>query len=700
MFCFLSSAAVRAQETADSSSASPPASRAEPVQFEVLSISFTGNDQIPEKELRRLMVTRETPGWFDKFLYRSISERLGRRDEFFNPPNFWSDLERLKKYYVNRGFDEVRIDTAVTYTLDPPGVNIAIAIHEGYRSIIDTIIYRGIRDEPGTIWQEILANPFIQKGDPFNRLLLEEEVKRVLRILNDTGYPNAVYVRDSSSATRYTSTRNYTVKLAFAQNRRYRFGDITIVQEVDSARGLSYREDITDDIILATIDYAPGDFYSLQSRTVSERHLNKLGIFDLRSLTVAVPAVTDTAIMAPSTITYLPSDRHEVAPELIVSDEDGAFNIGAGLGYVQRNFLGGGRLFSARARFRTQTLTAFPHYFEPNSDAVSNLDFTLEVQQPYVFTNRIRGSFSISTILDKQIPYRQLILRSNIGLSAQTGEFTTTYVGWALEAVDLTMNQEFDVSQSDPETQRQVRSLQPRSFNSILSFTTQRDKSNDLFSPSGGFVHALTLEEAGLFPLLLSTMVNTLPYTQFYRVILTGRWYEDITENRFTVFATKAKVGFEGKYGNSYSDTSRQIPQTHRFFAGGGNSVRGWNPRELIASGNPQLGGNLLLELSVEWRVNILQALQDGLWDKLWLTQFIDAGNVWVDPLDFRLKQFALATGLGLRYDTFFGPFRLDWGLRIYDPAAPEGNRWITQRKFWTETVTQSVLHFGIGHAF
>ena len=529
---------------------------------------------------------------------------------------------------------------------------------------------------------------------------LEEEVKRVLRILNDAGYPNAVYLRDSSSAIRYTSSRNYTVKLSFTQNRRYRFGEIAVVQEVDSARGLEYRSDITDDIILQTLEYAPGDFYSLQSRIVSERRLNKLGIFDLRSLTVAVPSVADTAIMSPSTITYLPSDRHEVAPELIVSDEDGAFNIGAGLGYIQRNFLGGGRLFSARLRFRTQTLTSFPNYFEPNSDAISNLDFTLEVQQPYVFTNKIRGSMSLSSIVDKQLPYRQLILRSNLGLSAQTGEWSTTYVGWALEAVDLTLNQEFDVSQSDPETQRQVRSLQPRSFNSILTFTTQRDKSNDLFSPSAGFIHSLTLEEAGLFPQLLSTMVNTLPFTQFYRVMLTGRWYEDISDRRFTVFATKAKIGFEGKYGNSYSDTSRQIPQTHRFFAGGGNSVRGWNPRELIASGNPQLGGNLLLEVSVEWRVNILQALQDGLWDKLWLAQFIDAGNVWVDPLDFRLKEFALATGIGLRYDTFFGPFRLDWGLRIYDPSAPEGNRWITQRKFWSETVTQSVLHFGIGHAF
>jgi outer membrane protein insertion porin family len=705
LFGFLTASATTPTDTshADPSPLRPSArtrERTETVQHEIRSVTFEGNDQITAKELLGQIATRETPGWFDKFLYRSISERLGRKNEYFDLLTYSSDVERIRKYYVNRGFDEVTVDTAVVYSAAPPTVDVKFLIAEGYRSKIDTLQYRGIVDETGTIWKDIAAAPKISQGDHFSRILLEEEVKRILYVLNDNGYPNSRYLRDSSGATRYTSTRNYSVILSFQMNRRYRFGAITVVQEVDSLRGGEYRTDITDDLLLSNLDFTFGDFYGVQKRVDSERNLNKLGVFDLRSMTMKVPAPTDTSILVPTAIRYMPRDKHEIAPELIVSDENGAFNIGAGLGYTQRNFFGGGRLFNARLRFTTQTILAFPHYFDLYSEAISNLDLTFELQQPYVFSNKIRGTWSFSNIVDKQLPYKQFIVRNNIGLYARTGEFTVTMLGWTLEAVDLQKNSQYAASLSDPVVQQQIQRLLPRQVNSILSFTTQRDKSNDLFSPSAGFIHTLTLEEAGLLPKLLGGLFGDIPYTQFYRMILMGRWYEDITDHRFTVFAYKAKLGFEGKYGESRSDTSRQIPQTNRFYAGGGNSVRGWNPRELIASGDPRLGGNLAFEASVEWRINILQSLKDGLWDKLWLIQFIDAGNVWVEPQDFRLRQVALAIGLGIRYDTFFGPFRLDWGVRIFDPAAPPGNEWITQKKFWSETVRQSVFHFGIGHAF
>ena len=106
------------------------------------------------------------------------------------------------------------------------------------------------------------------------------------------------------------------------------------------------------------------------------------------------------------------------------------------------------------------------------------------------------------------------------------------------------------------------------------------------------------------------------------------------------------------------------------------------------------------LEASMEVRLNLLQGDEDGWLTKLWMVQFLDAGNVWQLVDDFQFKKVAIATGLGIRYDTFVGPFRLDWGIRIYDPGAPEGRQWITQRKFWSETVANSVFHLGIGQAF
>jgi outer membrane protein assembly factor BamA len=258
---------------------------------------------------------------------------------------------------------------------------------------------------------------------------------------------------------------------------------------------------------------------------------------------------------------------------------------------------------------------------------------------------------------------------------------------------------------NDPETLRQYNALialeKEVQFNSILSFTLQRDNTDDIFSPGRGFVHSITLEESGLLPLLLKDLQPGVPFTQFYRVILNGRWFNDLSRNRSSILGLRMKAGIEAKYGESRSDTSRVIPQTHRFYAGGGGSVRGWPSRGLIAGGTPELGGNLIVEGSSELRIHPFGGDRESIFYNIWLVTFLDFGSVWTQAADFRFEQVAMATGLGFRYDTFFGPFRIDFGIRVYDPGNPDpGKRWITEKKFFSETLSEGALHFGIGHAF
>ncbi len=674
-------------------------------RWEITSLEFEGNESLPTSELRSVLVTRETPGIFNKFLYNTISEKLGRKNEYYSAVVFAGDLERLKKYYKNRGFLEVRLDTQFVFSTDGSSVDITIDVHEGYRSVIDTLTYRGILDAPATIWQDVRSSPRIATGDPYNSILLEEEVKRVLRIFNNTGYPNAVFVRDSSAAKHYASTRNFSAVLTFSAGKRYLFGPITIEQVTDSVRGTPKREDITDDIILRHLDYHPGDVYSLDNRISSEKNLNRLGVFDLQRINVDIPTNADTSIYVPSFIAIRPRDKHELAPELIVSNENSAFNLGAGLAYSNRNFLGGARIFSTSLRFRTQTLREFPNYFVTSSDAVANLDLTFELLQPYIFTNKVKGTWSFSFIVEKQLPYRLNIARNKLGITDRFAEYTTGFLDWTLEAVDQKLNPNFHGDPSDPDIAEQLRLLSayPKQLNSILAFTMQRDRTNDVFSPSDGFIHSFTVEEAGILPMTAKNLFKRLPFTQFYMLSALGRWYTDLTTHRFSILAFKLKGALEGKWGESLSDTSRLIPQTYRFYAGGSGSLRGWNSRELIAHGDPQLaqlGGNLLFEASVELRTALLQNLHDGLFDKFWVVQFLDVGNLWPEVRDFRFQEIAIDAGLGLRYDTFFGPFRIDWGFRVYNPMEPQGQRWITQRKLFGQTFKEGVFHFGIGHAF
>lgn len=96
------------------------------------------------------------------------------------------------------------------------------------------------------------------------------------------------------------------------------------------------------------------------------------------------------------------------------------------------------------------------------------------------------------------------------------------------------------------------------------------------------------------------------------------------------------------------------IPDTLRFFAGGGGSVRGYGYRTLSptnAQGTP-IGGRSLLEGSIEARIRLTQTIG--------IVPFLDVGSAFQSPYpDFHEKLYAGA-GLGLRYYTAIGPIRID----------------------------------------
>jgi outer membrane protein assembly factor BamA len=65
-----------------------------------------------------------------------------------------------------------------------------------------------------------------------------------------------------------------------------------------------------------------------------------------------------------------------------------------------------------------------------------------------------------------------------------------------------------------------------------------------------------------------------------------------------------------------------------------------------------------------------------------------------------RVTELGIATGFGLRYNTIAGPIRIDFGMKVYDPDAPEIRQWITQKRFFPETFAFGIIHLGVGHTF
>jgi outer membrane protein assembly factor BamA len=176
-----------------------------------------------------------------------------------------------------------------------------------------------------------------------------------------------------------------------------------------------------------------------------------------------------------------------------------------------------------------------------------------------------------------------------------------------------------------------------------------------------------------------------------------------------SIIAFRLHGGFIDRYGETRSRNEAEfdIPLNRRYYAGGSGSVRGWHYRGLGMMEHPDYGGNAIFEGNLEWRWNIFRPL-GKIWvidfPVMWLVFFVDAGNVWGNIRDLRLpdvpEQIALAAGIGYRYETFFGPFRVDFGFRLYDPKADPGHKWFTQNRFWKDVFTAGVFHFGIGHAF
>jgi outer membrane protein insertion porin family len=663
---------------------------------EIREIRFNGNVAFGEAALKDVLLSKESPSSFSKFLFHVFGEKLGSKAEYYDAVAFDGDIRRLSEFYQENGFYNAQITAAHARDSSDNVELLTFSIRENRRSLIDTIDYRGLDQLSPEARTSLLENPAIRRGSPYVKSVALLEISRVLEYLSNNGFPNARFDPEKSIARRYLSTNNFYLELAFVTGVRCRFGDITL--NVDPPR-----EDITPNIVLRQLDFQKGDLYSRDKKSSSERNINRMGLFESARIEQEVPAESTAATVVPIEVTVRPRPRNELSPELVVSDENNAFNLGVGLGYTNRNFFGDGRSFTAHTRARTQDIQRWDFgqvfggagFRDPS--VVGAVDVQVEILQPYLFTRTLTGSLTASVSAEKQAHYILSILRSKLGLSNRFATYTYGLLEWTLERV----SPEFLDSSG---AGLLAKTLEQKQFNSILTLTLQRDKTNDIFSPTDGFFNSISLEESGVLPKLFPGIRAGLPFTQYYKVTLSGRWYKDLTQTRYDILAVKLKTGYQDKYGESRkSDVS--IPLNRRFFSGGSGSVRGWNARELGAMRDEdlQFGGNFIVDGSLEMRINYLRGfgkLGFLRLDNIWGVYFLDFGNVWSNLSDFKSRDIAMAAGVGFRYETFFGPFRIDYGFRLYDPKAAMGRQSVFKKRFIAETLGNGVLHFGLGHAF
>jgi outer membrane protein assembly factor BamA len=660
-------------------------------EYEVAKIEFSGNTILKTSDLLSVVQTKETPLWIWRFLYK-ISESVGKKPEYFNASEFGNDALRLKKYYWSNGFFKAAVDTSISIDRTENSVSLLFCVQEGRRSNIDTLRYLGLDNLPGDLKSEIFGHKLIDIGDPFVEKKLMDEQRRIL-----TAFANYGYVQVSvnpPSGVQYASTNNVTVTFAFVPGQRYRFG--TIVVKSDTA----IKQSVDSAVIFGYLDFKQGDYYNLAAKTESEMNLNRLGVFESAQIQEAVNDSTRKLLEIPMEILVRPRPFYELAPEIGINDERGYPNVSFGLGYFDRNFFGGARNLNSRVRLNVHSfedldlVRAFQRSGLRDSTILTNADVTINFIQPYFFNNKTSLTTTLFAALEKQRTYYSPIFRFRVGAAAQTATYTRAFIDWNLEAI----NPQSTITNRDTALGSQGELYSQ--FNSILAITLQRDKRNDFFSPTRGFYHSITAEEAGILPSVFHGLLGLgLPFAKYVKVTALGQWYWDPGETQSLVWATKLHAGIAQLYGHSPAG----VPLTRRFYAGGSGSVRGWRARELGEIALPDTGGSALIEGSLEARWNPLREASN-LWffetGKLSFVFFYDVGNLWPDAKEIRISEFAMAAGVGLRYATVAGPIRVDFGWKVFDPMAPDGRRWVTQKRFVGETLPNFVFHLGVGQAF
>ena len=163
------------------------------------------------------------------------------------------------------------------------------------------------------------------------------------------------------------------------------------------------------------------------------------------------------------------------------------------------------------------------------------------------------------------------------------------------------------------------------------------------------------------------------PYAQFVKV--------DANFTKVWGFGDKSGIAAHANLGTLWAyGNSRFAPYTEQFYVGGANSIRAFNARQIgpgcyrstqLRRSYVEQTGDIKLQLNLEYRPHLMGSLYGAV--------FLDAGNVWTMHYDtgrpegyfkFKnlLKEMALGTGVGLRYDIGYFMIRLDWGVGLHVP--------------------------------
>ena len=169
------------------------------------------------------------------------------------------------------------------------------------------------------------------------------------------------------------------------------------------------------------------------------------------------------------------------------------------------------------------------------------------------------------------------------------------------------------------------------------------DKTSDLLDPVTG--DRLSLQFTPYYQISGASIT-------FGKALLSYKRYVRVSRKPLVVIAAAIKASV-------LKGASREhIPADERLYAGGGGSVRGYKYQTVgPLSEDVPLGGKSLFESSLEVRLRLSE--------RFGLVAFLDGGSAFPENMFSDEYPLKWGTGIGFRYYTPVGPFRLDVGVPL-----------------------------------
>lgn len=497
------------------------------------------------------------------------------------------------------------------------------------------------------------------------------------------------------------------------------------------------------------LKFSPGQQFSQSEYLRTIRSFQSLG-----NMTVRRFGLNEETSQADFSSEFIPAyfdlqtlPRHSINTEFFGMRRYG-FGTGAGANYNNNNLFGRAENFTfglnTNLEFvtsgtlseiaprdstgrRTSTGSAIFQSYEVRGEySVPRLNFPFRTYQNRSWIETSRTRYSLTYSQSDQLFFDiNTDIRFNLQYEIQHSErFTSILDLLELDIVDTSPSSQFrdnlidEFGENSFEFLRISQDFDPQ-FSSIIRYSL-RNQNTNIIKRNYGFFSEVSLSLGGNIPYLLDRFVitpgeldetlpspfgissNSLSYSRFLKLSADYRRYLPLTQN--TIFAFRLFGGLAQPIGQSST-----IPLNRRFFAGGSNDIRGWNPFRLgpgnISPGEVTIpGGEIKLALFKEFRQTFMRDVFSAQWQVAWHT---DAGNVWYGPkntfkdadnqellrdgkffLDSFYKQIAIGSGFGLRLDWEFIVARFDFTFRVHD--LQEG---------WFED-KNAYFTFGIGHSF